>query len=89
MHKTMSAASPRIKKPFATNKQSVALNSEKKIDLTRVSKIIQKKVDEELFDKDLAVLQMSTPVADGNLNPLFMNTRQFNMTTVEHATAKL
>jgi len=32
---------------------------------------------------------MSTPDNSNNLNPLFMNTRQFNMTTVEHATAKM
>ena len=53
--KTMSAASPRTKKPFASQKPSVILNSEKKLDLSKITKRYQKKIDEELFDRDLAI----------------------------------
>ena len=82
----------RQKRPLNSKKSSLAKGN--KLNLAAINKskknsIIQPKIDEELFDKDLAIIQMSTPDNSNNLNPLFMNTRQFNMTTVEHATAKM
>lgn len=43
--------------------------------------------NESLFDKDIASIIVDHP-DDYNLNPLFLNTRQFNNTTIEYKTFK-
>lgn len=43
--------------------------------------------DECLFDRELAKVAVSNPI-ETNLNPLFLNTRQFNNTTIEYKTFK-
>ena len=40
--------------------------------------------DEESFDKDVALYAFSSPQSKGNLNPLFMNTRAFNVSTTDY-----
>ena len=39
--------------------------------------------DGSLFDKDQALVAVNNP-NEYNLNPLFLNTRQFNNTTIEY-----
>lgn len=44
--------------------------------------------DEDTFDKDLAAVLMRSDNMKQGLNPLFMDTRKFNMTSVEHGAAE-
>jgi hypothetical protein len=57
------------------------LNSRSNLKSLNISK------DESLFDSDLAKVAVSNPV-EANLNPLFLNTRQFNNTTIEYKNFK-
>ena len=41
-------------------------------------------LDEEKFDKDIAVVAFTSPRSKLNLNPMFLDTRQFNKTTVDY-----
>ena len=94
MHKTMTAESPKRKLIASSQPQSIR-NSYTKIDLSKIKKLKKNdsKEDEEIFDRHMAtaVMQTNTPsiTADTNLNPLFMNTKRFNIKTSEYAAAKL
>ena len=89
MHKTMTSQSPRKKSIVSQSK--TLQNSMKKLDLAKaqMTKGGAKIEDEEVFDRHMAVMQISSPSAETNLNPLFMNTKYFNMKTAEYKAAKL
>ena len=40
--------------------------------------------DDETFDKEVAVYAFNSPESKASLNPLFLNTKSFNMTTNEY-----
>lgn len=40
--------------------------------------------DDETFDKDVAVYAFNSPETQGSANPLFMNTRAFNVSTQDY-----
>ena len=44
--------------------------------------------DGELFDKEMAMYAMHSPQAKQSLNPLFQNTKQFNVSTLDYRNLK-
>lgn len=41
-------------------------------------------LEEEKFDKDIAAVAFTSPRSRLSLNPMFLDTRQFNRTTVDY-----
>lgn len=41
-------------------------------------------LEEEKFDKDIAAVAFTSPRSRLSLNPMFLDTRQFNKTTVDY-----
>lgn len=44
--------------------------------------------DEEVFDKEVAQYAYNSPESKASLNPLFMNTRSFNISTTDYKQLK-